>query len=507
MTAVQYADRGTLGNVGGAMSWSLLARAVRQLFGIASSIIIVRALGQFDYGVYALLVSILTFAAAIGRGGLTEAMLRYLPELRVKGHGAGMRSLLWTVIRFQSVLAVVVLLLGWILRDDLAGVFRRPELAGLLAVVLGVAVFEVYFETINQSAIALYETRTVAVSSTLASVVTLGTLVLFVAWGWGIVGVLLATAAGHICAACLLVRKVLQHTRAARGENSESIRRGRLLKYAMPFLAVNVMVLITWRQSETVFLSYYWTPVEAGLFDVAYRLPQRMLEFVPGAIYPLVMAGFSEAITKDLASMRRGIVSYYKLLFVLVAPISLFGALYADRFIEVMYGPEMAASGPLCQVFFLVFMSSFFGTPLSMAIYAVEKTWVNMIFYLVSTVVIVGLDILLIPRYGLWGAVLPVALITVASPFARYVLAQHFVKGIKIPWGFIMRMYLASAPMALCIPLRDRLSSPGGLVALACAAAVGFYAGLRIFRVFREEERVLLEHSNLPFRHVILRLV
>ena len=138
---------------------------------------------------------------------------------------------------------------------------------------------------------------------------------------------------------------------------------------------------------------------------------------------------------------------------------------------------------------------------------AVEKTWVNMIFYLVSTVVIVGLDILLIPRYGLWGAVLPVALITLASPFARYVLAQHLVKEIKIPWGFIARMYLASAPMALCVPLRGRLSSPGALVALVCAAAVAFYAGLRVFRVFREEERALLEQSNLPLRNVILRLV
>ncbi len=468
---------------------------------------IVRSLGQFDYGVYALLVSILTFAAAIGRGGLTEAMLRYLPELRLKGHGAGMRSLLWTVVKFQTLLSAVILLLGWLLKDDLAGLFRRPELAGLIAITLGVAVFEVYFETINQSAIALYETRTVALSSAIASIVTLGVLVLFVKMGWGIAGVLLATAIGHACAAVLLLRKVIQHSLRTLGTEADKIRLKRLLKYATPFLAVNVMVLITWRQSETVFLSYYWTPVEAGLFDIAYRLPQRMLEFVPGAIHPLVMAGFSEAITKDLDAMRRGIVSYFKLLFVLVAPISVFGLLYADRVINVMYGADMAAAGPLCQVFFLVFMSSFFGTPLSMAIYAVEKTWVNMIFYLISTVVIVGLDILLIPKYGLWGAVLPVTLITVASPFARYFLARHFVGSITIPWGFISRMYLASAPMLLLFPVRGRVTSPVSLLLLCGAMAVLFYAGVRVFRVFREEEKSLLERSNLPFRNIILRFI
>jgi O-antigen/teichoic acid export membrane protein len=267
------------------------------------------------------------------------------------------------------------------------------------------------------------------------------------------------------------------------------------------------MVLITWRQSETVFLSYYWTPVEAGLFDLAYRLPQRMLEFVPGAIYPLVMAGFSEAITKNLDSMRRGIVTYYKLLFFLVAPISLFGMLYADRVIEIMYGQQMAASGPLCQVFFFVFMSSFFGTPLSMSIYAIEKTWVNMLFYLVSTVTIVGLDLLLIPPYGLWGALVPVTVITVLSPFARYLLARRLVGGIVIPWPFIARMYLASAPLALFVPLKNRIDSPAMLLGLCALVGLTVLAGLRVVRVIGEEEKDLLARSNLPMRGLILRIL
>jgi O-antigen/teichoic acid export membrane protein len=498
---------GTLRRMGEAMPWSLASRLIRQVFGIASSILIVRTLGKFDYGVYALLVSIMGFAAAIGRGGLAEAMLRYLPELKVKEAGAAMRSLLWTVVRFEAIIGGVVLIIGWLFRVQLADLFRQPELASLMAVTMGVAFFEVYNETLTQSAIALYETMTLAIASLVASVVTLAALVALFWLDWGVVGVLVATSVGHLAGAVLLLRRILQRTRAGSQESTYSIHPRRLFNYALPFLGINVMVLITWRQSETMFLTYFWTPVEAGLFDIAYRLPQRMLEFVPGAIYPLVMAGFSEALTRDADGMRRGIVAYFKLLFALVAPISIFGMLYADRVIQVMYGSEMAAAGPLCQVFFLVFMSSFFGTPLSMAIYAVEKTWVNMLFYAVSTVIIVGLDLVMIPAYGLWGAVLPVTLITVASPFARYYLARRLVGHIVIPWGFIGRMYLASGSIALFWPLRSRINSPATLLGLCAAVAVVFYIGLKVFRVFREEERTLLERSKLPMRKIILKLV
>jgi O-antigen/teichoic acid export membrane protein len=489
------------------MSWSIISRILRQVFGIATSIIIVRSLGKMDYGVYALLLSVLTFGIAICRGGLTQAMLRYVPELKVKGSGEGIRLLLATVIKFQLGLTVLTLVVGWLLRDQIAVLFDQPALAGLLALGLGLIVFEVYHDTMNQAAIALYETRMVAWAAVLGSVVTLGSLIVLVKAGYGIAGVLISMAAGHGLVAIILARKVVARARAASKATDARINRRRLFNYAMPFLAINVMVLITWRQSETVFLSYYWTPVEAGLFDLAYRLPQRMLEFVPLAVYPLVMAGFSEAVTKNMDSMRRGIVTYYRLLFFLVAPISVFGILFADRFIEVMYGAEMAGAGPICQVFFLVFMSSFFGTPLSMAIYAVEKTWINMIFYAVSTVIIVGLDLLLIPPYGLWGAIIPVTLITVLSPFARYLLARRFVGGIRIPWSFILRMYLAAAPLLAFVPFKSRIDSPVALVVFCGIVAVVVLGGIRLFRVFGPEERDLLERSNFPMRGVLLRVL
>ncbi len=99
-----------------------------------------------------------------------------------------------------------------------------------------------------------------------------------------------------------------------------------------------ILNLITWRQSEVLFLGHFRSAAEAGFFDLAYRFPQMILEFVPGAIWPLVMAGFSEIYTRDRDALQRATSAYYKLLFLLVAPLSVGGILTGDLAIHLLYG-------------------------------------------------------------------------------------------------------------------------------------------------------------------------
>jgi len=97
------------------------------------------------------------------------------------------------------------------------------------------------------------------------------------------------------------------------------------------------------------------------------------------------------------------IASYYRLLFFFVAPLSMFGLAMGDVLLARMYGAQMAQAGVYCQAFFLIFTLSFFGTPLSMTVYVVEKVWVNMVLNIGYAIVTVGLDLLLIRGWGFWA--------------------------------------------------------------------------------------------------------
>ena len=144
-------------------------------------------------------------------------------------------------------------------------------------------------------------------------------------------------------------------------------------------------------------------------------------------------------------------------------------------------------------MFFVIFSVSFFATPLSMSLYVMELTWLNLIIYCANAAVIVGLDFLLIPRYGLFGAVVPVTIVIAASPFVYYYALKRTGVRFAIPWGFITRCYAASLPLAAFFFVAKYIDSVLAFLA-ACAAGVAlFWASARLVRIFRDEDVFLLD--------------
>jgi O-antigen/teichoic acid export membrane protein len=265
------------------------------------------------------------------------------------------------------------------------------------------------------------------------------------------------------------------------------------------------MNLLTWRQSESILLAHYRTLREAGFWDLAYRMPQMILEFVPGAIWPLLMAGFSEIYTRDKTQLSRAMNVYYQLLFLLVVPIAIIGASVGDRAIVAFYGEEMLPAGLYCQLLFLVFSLSFFSTPMTMAFYVLERPWYSFWQYLGNSIVLVGLDFLLIPRLGLLGALIPMTLVIVASPFVNGLLLRRLGVRLQVPWGFLGRVFLAAIPCALIYPARLYVRGKVPVALAVLAAGLLYLVGLRVFRVLKEEEAELLRRSRLPFASWLLR--
>jgi O-antigen/teichoic acid export membrane protein len=272
----------------------------------------------------------------------------------------------------------------------------------------------------------------------------------------------------------------------------------RILRYSAPFAAVGILNLVVWRQSETLLLGHFRSAEETGYFDLAYRLPQTILEFVPGTVWPLVMAGMSEAFARDPGSIRRVIDRYYRMLFVMCAPLCLLGAVIAPRMVGVMFGENMMPAALPMQLFFLILTVSFLSTPLSMSLYVLEKTHVNLLIYAVLAAVNVGLDLLLIPKYGVPGAVVPVAIAIALQPLVYFIAVRRDVPGVSIPFSFIGRCFLASASVLVAVVVLRQIPGAIGL-ATACVVAAGALAlAYRYARVLGEEEIAAMAAIPLP---------
>jgi O-antigen/teichoic acid export membrane protein len=493
--------------VTGALSWTLLPRVVQIVASIYTSILIVRSLGQFDYGTLSVLRTLLAIVVLICGFGLGQAINRFVPELRVTEQWRVGRGLLYRSLLLQSVLwgTFSVLLLAF------RGVLLRqvPTYADLLILGVALSAAEVAAGSISQYAIAIYRTRELAISSTLGTAFMAAGTGILLHVGLRVPGVLLAVAAGHAVNAAAL--SVLLRGTSERATQERETRIpfswNRLLAYAVPWIPNNLLNYVVWRQSETLLLGIYRSRVEAGYFDLAYKLPQMVLEFVPTSIYPLVLAGFAETSVVAKDRMPAVISFYYRLLFFVVAPLSLLGLAMGDVLLARMYGVEMAQAGPYCQAFFVIFTLTFFGTPLSMTVYIVEKVWINLLLNLGYAVVTIGLDLLLIPKYGLLGATLPTAAVTAATPFVRYAVARRYLDRIEIPWKFILRAYLASLPLLSLFFVKGLVHNLRGLALVLAGSALVALLSYRLCRVLGPEERGFLERSRVPGRSWILRIL
>ncbi|NIM19411.1 MAG: oligosaccharide flippase family protein [Candidatus Latescibacteria bacterium] len=495
--------------VGNAVFWSVFARTGRFILSLASGVIVVRGLGSHDYGVLSLVRTILTFSAIIAGAGLGQALLKFLPALRVSKDAQGAVRLVRRVAAVQALIWIVLVAATYYSRHALGQLFqfeRFQALGEIICIAVALSLFELFFNLVAHILMAHYDTKRLSMAAIINHVIFIALLLVLIPAGGGVLGVLVAAAVGNLSSCVLLFSQTAGHFAAeGAGSPGPGIAGRRLFRFSLPFAAMGILNMIIWRQSETLFLAYYRSAVETGFFDLAYRLPQTMLEFVPGTVWPIIMAGFSEVYEKDASNLVIAIDKYYKVLFLLCAPICLFGITFGGKMIPILFGNEMVPAAVPTQVFFGIFTLSFFATPLSMSLYVMEKTHINLLIGTMLAALNIGLDIVLIPRFGVPGAILPVGLVIALSPFIYKRVLSRFLHDARIPYRYIGKCFLASLPVLLLFPIVLRVDN---IFELAIAVAVGVFILIISFkklRVLGSEEVDLL--GSIPVANRVLRFM
>ncbi len=497
--------------VGSAVFWSVFARAGRFVLSLVSGIIIVRGLGVHDYGVLSLVRTVLLFSGLIAGAGLGQAILKFLPALRVSGDARGAVRLAQKVVVIQALVWILLLIVVYFSRSGFDKVFGFEHFEGvgdIILIAVALSLFELSINLISNILSACYDTKRFCLVAFANHSLLIVLLIFLLRAGAGVLGVLVATAVGNLFATVLLLGSTARHFSSGSGETGGAgIEDRRLFRFSLPFAVIGILNIIVWRQSETLFLAHYRSAAETGFFDLAYRVPQMMLEFVPTAVWPIIMAGFSEVYEKDKANIVTAIEKYYKVLFLLCAPICLSGIIFGGKAIPILFGEAMAPAALPTQLFFGIFTISFFSTPLSMSLYVIEKTHINLLIYIALAVINVGLDIILIPRYGLAGAIFPVGLVILLSPFVYGFALSRFLREFRIPFRFIGKCFLASLPIFLLWPFVLRIENIYQLLMAVVAGIFILIISFKRFKVLGKEEIELLENVPFPAANQFLRFM
>jgi O-antigen/teichoic acid export membrane protein len=490
--------------VSGQAVWSIAAKVATLGGTLGVSVIAARELGAAEFGTWSFARNLMVYLALIGAFGLDRALLRFVPELESKGSASGVRRLLVTTLGIQALLVAVAGAILVLLEPVMTRVFM-PEIGPLLPLVALLTAAWVLKETLYQLHFALARARILAVATTLTGAAWLGLTWWLLRSGHGAGGALIAQALALLAAALFLAPSVVRSVRSVPSESSDGIAPRRVALYSGTVVGSGLVNLIVQRQSEVFFLAAVAPPAVVGFYDLGYSLPQLGLELVPLSLYAVVLSAITASYTRDPSRLGHLVGWYYKLLAVVTIPVALLGAAWADKALVLLYGPEMAPAGDVARVFSLIHLLPFVSVPVGTALQVKEQAHRTLPLGLLQLAVNLVLDVLLIPRFKIPGAIAAVVLsfLLVTPITIRY--AMRFTGPLEFPFRWIGRLLLALSPgllPALARPWVDGwLSVAGALAVSALLMAVGLrYGGL-----IGPEERYRLDHAHLPGKRLILK--
>jgi O-antigen/teichoic acid export membrane protein len=486
-------------------AWSLVAQAVHLAGTVAASIVIVRGLGEADWGLLSVVRQVTALATVLSGLALERTTLRFLPELLETQGAAVARRFFWVTLLLRVLAWLPLLGITWLLRNRLEELFHAP-LGGWAVVGVATALVYSLYNHIRGAATARFATRRVALATALGSVVGLLATVAVLEAGWGITGVLVATAAGILAAALLLLG-----TAAGRGNGGEGsgigVEHSRFLRFALPFAGIAVLNYVVHSATEVLFLGHFQGPVPAGHFQLGFTFSQRLVDFLPLALWEVSMAGFSRITVLSPERLPAAMRSYLVLTYLAMAPLVCLGVAFSPAAIRILYGEAMLPAALVSQSYFAMAAYATLGAPIGFIVYARERVGQALRAYVVFAVVNVGLDLLLIPRMGLWGGILAMGAAKMVAVLLMARIARREMTRLEVPWGFLGRAFAASLPVLLWLALDERWPGPGPAVLAGLVSLPLLVLSFRLWRVVGPAEADLIRATRLPLRGVALRLL
>ncbi len=359
-----------------------------------------RYLGTEGYGLFGVLMSLYLINRAFLNTGIPRAVTKFVSESNVLTH-----SFYITVLKLQFFLATLFTLLYLFLAPFLAFLLHDSSLTNPIRF-LGLMV-------IPLSLLALYTSgymnglrvfKEQAIISLTLPIFRFVLVFLFVFLGMGIFGVLLGYFLSVIC--CLILFFIIWKNPVQKIDLKESERSilQKVFLFSLP-ITISSLAFISIRNMNVLFVkSILDDNVSAGLYTAATTLsniPFLLFMYLPFVLMPSISRSIA---MNNLVLTQKHIKQSLRWLLLLMLPVIALMAATSDKLLLFFYSSSFtSAEGVLRLLILSVAFLLVYGTLCSI-ITGSGKPKVEMGITLFLLILMVILNLLFIPRYGLVGA-------------------------------------------------------------------------------------------------------
>ena len=461
--------------------WLLLQAAGSKLLSFALNIIVVRYLGTAGYGELSFAMAFAGFFTILGDFGLSTYAIKEVSAEKTAAPEIFGRGLAINIF-FSAFIALLLLGAG-----AAAGIGGRALLCIFL---IGVS----YLLHQTGAFLAGYFRAHEKMSLMFATESLYRLVLLLFCWCCVLLrlglpemaSAYMAASAVYLAVVLLLVARTLRLRPAAGLRDYAG-----MLRDSAPY-GLSSAALIVYYNADIVMLSFFKGAGAVGVYSAAYNLYLSL-----GVVTSIYMGAAFPVLARLFKSSPEGIRTAYrkslKFLLIIAVPVSFGAVLLSSEIMTFLYGREFSpAAAPfaiLASVTPFFYLNAFFGHFFA----AAGKIRDSFVLFCAACLLNVGLNLLLIPRYGYIGA----AVSTVVSETLYFALAAVYFSRTEyhfMPWGLIARLLFFSAVMTAVL----RMFSGAGVFVLAGAGALMYALMVLLGGVLDREDVALIKEAFRP---------
>jgi O-antigen/teichoic acid export membrane protein len=454
------------------------ARGVPALINFAALALFTRVLDQQQYGYYTLVSAGVALVSALVVQWLGHGVLRL-----GSANPTSRAVFLSTVIRLfvPLVLAAAAMLAIGI---GLAGPRRDPLFVGAsVALLVAQGWHDLNLNLASADRSPLQYGRLSAIRAILS--LALGSVAAAV--GWGGVGTIAGVACGSLITGLWAYRYTWTGVRSVAPDPAI---RSELIRYGVPLAGAFLLTYVI-SLSDRFLLAAFMSPAAAGAYAPGYDLVMQAM----GALLLIVnLGGFPLAVAAvergDERSQDLQFRRHATMLLAVAIPAAAGIAVLAPSVSMILGTRFVPAARALIPLFALAqFLAGFKAFYLDLSFQLRRTTVLQLVTVAVGAVVNIGLNMWLIPAYGLLGAAYATVAAYLVATVLSWSLGRRVLK-LPIPYAALARITVATAGMCLGLSIVRGSNSPIALVGQVAAGAA-LYGLLMVLFVGGQFRRAL----------------
>jgi O-antigen/teichoic acid export membrane protein len=263
----------------------------------------------------------------------------------------------------------------------------------------------------------------------------------------------------------------------------------KIMLIALPFALAAIFAKI-YAYMDTVLIKIFLGDAEVGFYSVAYKITFA-LQFIPLAFVAALYPAFSNYFKTDLEKLKRTFAKAFNYLAFIALPLSFGIIALADEIINKLYTDDFDSVWPL-KILIISIPFLFINFSLSSFLNATERQKINTRNLGVIMIFNVVLNLIFIPRFGVWGASLASTLSTL---FLFILNLREIMKVIHMPIRFF-RPLLGSLFSAFVMYLAVIYSKDivGWILSILVGAAV-YLLLMLITRTIKKQDLFFIKNS------------